>query len=86
MIVLALLARVRIRGELLGVTRLSRVLHDGEERVLLRCVEPRRVANSLSALGNRIRVVDRTHCHLLLPSQGLSGRALVEAVLALLSS
>ena len=80
---LAQLARVRIECERLGVTRAAFVLHDGEERVLLRCVEPNRVKSALRHLDDRVRVIDRRHCHLLLPAQGLSGRDLVGAVLGL---
>ncbi len=83
---LARLARIRLLGELLGVTRLTRMVHDGEERVLLRCIEPMRVKRRLRALGTRLRVVDRVHCHLLLPGQGLEAFELVDAVLAALSS
>jgi hypothetical protein len=72
---------VRIECERLGVTRAAHVLHDGEERILLRCVEPDRVRGALRNLGDRLRVIDRRHCHLLLPAQGLLGLALVEAVL-----
>ncbi len=79
---LARLARVRLAGETLGVTRMVAITHDGEERILLRCVEPSRVKRRLARLHDRLRVVDRVHCHLLLPAQGLGGRDLVDAVLA----
>ena len=82
---LARLARVRIRGERLGVTRLTDIVHDGEERILLRCVEPQRVKRGLAHLGDRVRVVDKIHCHLLLPAQGLTGAEVLDAVLAALS-
>jgi transcription-repair coupling factor (superfamily II helicase) len=77
----AQLARIRILGERLGVTRISAIVHDGEERVQLRCVEPRRVRNALAHLGTRLRVVDGTHCHLLLPSQGMAPARVADAVL-----
>ena len=78
---LAKLARIRIEGERLGVTRMAFILHDGEERVLLRCVEPHRVKNALADLGTRLRVIDRRHCHLLLPAQGLVDGDLADAIL-----
>ncbi len=81
----AKLARVRICGELLGVTRMGQIVHDGRERVLLRCVEPNRVKNSLKHLGTRLRVVDRGHCHLLLPRGKLTEIEVLDAVLLALS-
>ncbi len=78
---LARVARVRLLGELLGVTRLTMIVHDGEERVLLRTADPIRVRQSLGRLGKRIRAVDGRHCHLLLPAQDLRGAAILDAVL-----
>jgi len=78
---LALLARVRLRGERLGITRITTIDHEGEMRVFLRCVEPLRVRRALEDLGKRLRVVDKRHCHLLLPRAGLAGIELVRSVL-----
>ena len=79
---LARMARIRLGGEMLGVTRMAAIVHDGEERILLRCVDPSRVKRSLERLGDRLRVVDKLHCHLLLPAQGLAEFDLVDAVLS----
>jgi transcription-repair coupling factor (superfamily II helicase) len=77
----ATLARVRILGERLGVTRMAAIVHDGEDRIQLRCVEPRRVKTALAALGTRLRVVDATHCHLLVPGEDMVPARVAEAVL-----
>jgi len=82
---LARLARVRLLGEVLGIVRMAQIEHDGEQRVLLRCVEPLRVKRKLEALGNRLRVVDKSHCHLLLPGRDLTPFQLVDAVLTALA-
>jgi transcription-repair coupling factor (superfamily II helicase) len=79
------LARVRMRGERLGVTRITAIVHDGEERVQLRCVEPRRVQKALPELGTRLRVVDEATCHLLLPERDRTPTRLLDAVLLALS-
>jgi transcription-repair coupling factor (superfamily II helicase) len=76
-----LLARIRIVAERLGVTRITAIVHDGEERVQLRCVEPRRVQKALAHLGTRLRVIDASHCHLLLPVQGMPAARAADAVL-----
>jgi transcription-repair coupling factor (superfamily II helicase) len=75
------LAEVRIAAEELRVTRLVNILHDGEDRVLLRSPHPQAVKYALRRLGSRIRAVDGSHCHLLLPRQGLAGEERVAAVL-----
>ena len=77
----AALARVRILGERLGVTRMAAIVHDGEERIQLRCVEPRRVKTALPGLGTRLRVVDATHCHLLVPAADMVPARIADAVL-----
>ncbi len=77
---LVALARVRIAAERLGVTRLVKILHDGEERILLKTREPQAVKYALRRLGTRLRAVDTQHCHLLLPAQRLEGEKLVGAV------
>jgi transcription-repair coupling factor (superfamily II helicase) len=82
---LAKLARVRILAERLGVVRISMIRHDGEDRVQLTCVEPRRVKNALPHLGTRLRIVDETRCHLLLPPESATSARLVDAVLLALS-
>ncbi len=82
---LARLARVRLLGEVLGITRMAQIDHDGEQRILLRCVEPMRVKRKLEALGDRVRVVDKAHCHLLLPRGDLTPFQLVDAVLTALA-
>jgi transcription-repair coupling factor (superfamily II helicase) len=82
---LAQLARVRILGERLGVVRISMIRHDGQDRVQLACVEPRRVKNALAHLGTRLRVVDDTRCHLLPPPGSADSARLADAVLLALS-
>ena len=77
----AVLARIRIHAERLGITRVSAIVHDGEERVQLRCVEPRRVKSALAHLGTRLRAVDATTCHLLHPAPKLAPAKAAEAVL-----
>jgi transcription-repair coupling factor (superfamily II helicase) len=77
----ATLARIRILGERLGVTRMAAIVHDGEERIQLRCVEPRRVKAALPELGTRLRVVDGTHCHLLVPPADMVPPRIADAVL-----
>ena len=64
---------------------MAQIEHDGEQRVLLRCVEPMRVKRKLEALGDRLRVVDKSHCHLLLPNHDLTPFQLVDAVLTALA-
>jgi transcription-repair coupling factor (superfamily II helicase) len=82
---LSQLARVRILGERLGVVRIATIFHDGEFRVQLACVEPRRVKQALAHLGTRLRVVDEKHCHVLLPPDAQAPGRLVDAVLLALS-
>ncbi len=82
---LARLAYIRLAGERIGVTRLTPIVHDGEERILLRCVDPARVKSRLAHLGDRVRPLDKVHAHLLLPRRGLAGFELVDAVLGLLA-
>jgi len=78
---LAKLARVRILGERLGVTRISAIAHDGEDRVQLVCVEPRRVKTALAHLGDRLRIVEAGRCHLLVPEEDVKSGRMVDAVL-----
>jgi hypothetical protein len=44
-------------------------------------VEPRRVQKALAHLGTRLRVIDASHCHLLLPVQGMPAARAADAVL-----
>ncbi|MCE9635238.1 MAG: transcription-repair coupling factor, partial [Planctomycetes bacterium] len=75
------LAKVRIAAEELRITRLVNIVHDGEDRVMVRSPHPQAVRYALRRLGTRVRVVDANHLHLLLPRPGLEGRARVGAVL-----
>jgi transcription-repair coupling factor (superfamily II helicase) len=83
---LAALARARIRAEKLGITRLVPIVHDGEQRLLLRSRHPVAVQHALRRLGTRVRVVDAQHVHMLLPRQDLAGEELVAAVGDLLAA
>jgi transcription-repair coupling factor (superfamily II helicase) len=80
------LAQVRIRAEKLGITRLVSIVHDGEDRVLLRTPHPQVVRYALRRLGSSLRVVDGNHCHLLYPRPGIEGEARIASVLEALSA
>ena len=57
------------------------IVHDGDDRVLLKSARPQAVKHALRRLGTRLRVVDGNHCHLLFPRAGLTGETRVASVL-----
>jgi transcription-repair coupling factor (superfamily II helicase) len=81
----AQVARVRILGERLGATLITAIEHDGERRILLRCVEPRSLKHALPHLGTRLRVVDDRHAHLLLEPGDHAPARVADAVLRALT-